>query len=207
MNPDRNVHAHHCLPQKHNENFIKADINIHDPKYGVWWEGKGHLGDAKKYNAEWGRFFLKNQQPSKEQILEHGKTSLYLISERLKNLLEENQTTGWKTFPVKVLDKKKREVPGYLGFSVTGRCGPIDDSKALIIEKRLVPTGPICTYYKGLYIRLDQWDGADFFVPEKTIGIVVTRRTAEILKKNKITNMELENLTEVERNVRSCPKE
>ena len=92
-------------------------------------------------------------------------------------------------------------------MSITGRCGSIDYSKSLLIEKQLVPSGPICKYYKGLYVGLDQWDGTDFFVPDKTLWVIVTSKTANILKKNKITNVELTNLTKREVNVKSCLKE
>jgi len=30
---------------------------------------------------------------------------IIFISDRLKILLEENQLTGWKTFPIKIYDK------------------------------------------------------------------------------------------------------
>jgi hypothetical protein len=62
-----------------------------------------------------------------------------------------------------------------------------------------VPTGPICRYYKGLGI--DEWDGMDFFMPEETLETFVTRKAAEILIKNNITNMKLKNLSEFETNI------
>ena len=40
-------------------------------------------------------------------ILGTGWPSLYLISDRLKKILEDNELTGWKTFPITVYDKKK----------------------------------------------------------------------------------------------------
>jgi len=134
-----------------------------------------------------------------EDILDTGWAGLFLISSKLKKALEENSLTGWKTFDVKVLDKQEQEIQGYYGLSITGRCGKIDYSKSKIIEKRLVPNGPLGRYYKGLYIDLDKWDGSDFFLPEKNFGTIITSRTSDALKKsNKLTNIRLENLTEIE---------
>lgn len=133
-----------------------------------------------------------------EDILDTGWASLFLISDKMKAVLEENALTGWKTFAVKVLDKKGQEIQGYHGLSITGRCGKIDYSKSEIIEKRLVPNAPLGKYYKGLHVGLDKWGGSDFFLPEKYFGIIITSKTAEVLKKNKLTNIRLENLGEIE---------
>lgn len=133
-----------------------------------------------------------------EDILDTGWVNLYLISDRMKTVLEKNALTGWKVFAVQVTDRKGGEIQGYYGLSITGRCGKIDYSKSEIIKKRLVPYAPLGTYYKGLHVGLDKWDGSDFFLPEKYFGTIITGRVAEILKKNKITNIRLENLTEIE---------
>jgi hypothetical protein len=45
---------------------------------------------------------------------------------------------------------------------------------------------------------LDRWDGSDFFLPEKNFGIIITSKAADVLKRNKFTNIRLVNLTEVE---------
>lgn len=133
-----------------------------------------------------------------QDILDTGWASLYLISDKMKAVLKDNNLTGWKTFAVKVLDKQGQEIKGYHGLSITGRCGKIDYNKSEITEKRLVPDGPLVKYYKGLHVGLDKWDGKDFFLPEKYFGIMTTQRAAEVLKKNKLTNIRLENLAEIE---------
>ncbi|HRD54959.1 MAG TPA: hypothetical protein PLC42_01035, partial [Parachlamydiaceae bacterium] len=58
-------------------------------------------------------------------ILDTGYVGLFLISDKLKVFLEKNQLTGWKTFPIKIYDKKKIEISGYHGFSIIGRCKSI----------------------------------------------------------------------------------
>jgi hypothetical protein len=133
-------------------------------------------------------------------ILDTGYASLFLISDRLKAILEENKLTGWKVYPIKLYDKKNNEIFGYSGFSITGRCSPPSYAESEIIEKQYVPTGPICKLYKGMTIN--NCDGSDFFLPEGRLLIIINKKTAEILKKNKITNIDLENLAEYETNVR-----
>ena len=133
-----------------------------------------------------------------QDMLGTGWAGFYLISDNMKTVLEDNNLTGWKTFAVKVLTKKGEEIEGYHGLSITGRCGAIDYSKSEIIEKRMIPTGPLAKFRKGLHVGLDKWDGSDFFLPEKNFGTIVTSRAADILKKNKLTNIRLENLADIE---------
>jgi len=66
-----NSHAHHVFPQKHQAEFLEAGINIHDPKYGVWWEGSDHLQKAHEYNEIWGKFIT--EKPTIEEILAKGR--------------------------------------------------------------------------------------------------------------------------------------
>lgn len=131
-------------------------------------------------------------------VLGTGWPGLSLISDKMKTVLEENKLTGWKTFPIKLYDKKRNEILGYHGFSVTGRCGPIDDRNAEIIDKQRIPEGPIFKAYKGLYIGLDKWDGSDFFIPDKSLFRIITNKTANILKKDKTLNIKLTNCTDFE---------
>lgn len=133
-----------------------------------------------------------------DDVIRTGHAILFLISDKMKALLEENALTGWKTFAVKVLDKQGQAIQGYHGLSITGRCGKIDYNKSEIVEKRLVPNAPLGKYYKGLYVGLDNWDGSDFFLPEKYFGTIITSRAAEVLKKSKLTNIRLENLAVIE---------
>lgn len=131
-----------------------------------------------------------------KDILDTGWPSLYLISDRMKAILEANLLTGWQTFPIKLFDKKGNEIFGYHGFSITGKCSPTMYENCEIIEKRMVPNGPLCKFYKGVFI--DKWDGSDFFTPEGTYDTFITKKAADVLKKSKITNMQLKNLANSE---------
>ncbi|MBX3102797.1 MAG: hypothetical protein KF690_09835 [Bacteroidetes bacterium] len=57
---------HQCL-----EEFADVGINIHDPKFGAWWEASTHLKNAKAYNAAWDNFLRTN--PTQLQILDKGR--------------------------------------------------------------------------------------------------------------------------------------
>jgi len=129
-------------------------------------------------------------------VLDTGWPSLYLISNKFKDVLESNWLNGWQTFVIKLYDKRGNEISGYHGFSILGKSSSISYENSEIIEKRLVPDGPICKFYKGMDIN--EWDGSDFFTPEGTYEILVTIKAARILKESSLTNLELINLMDVE---------
>lgn len=133
-------------------------------------------------------------------ILDTGWPGRYLISNRLKDILENQHFTGWQCFPIKLFDKKSNEILGYNGFSVIGKCASIDYKKSSIIEKQYVTSGPICQFYKGVF--LDEWDGSDFFCPEDTYEMFVTQKVEKELKKNKITNIYLQKIDQIETDVK-----
>ncbi|MEM6738419.1 MAG: DUF2380 domain-containing protein, partial [Bacteroidota bacterium] len=66
-----NSQAHHVFPQKFGTQFSKRGINIHDPKFGTWWETSSHLKNARGYNAAWESFLSTN--PNQSQILNYGR--------------------------------------------------------------------------------------------------------------------------------------
>ena len=72
-------------------------------------------------------------------ILDTGWPGLCLISDRMKMILEEHKLTGWMTYLIKLYDKKGGEIPGYHGFSVIGRCGPVTYDDSSIIERIKFP--------------------------------------------------------------------
>jgi hypothetical protein len=131
-------------------------------------------------------------------ILDTGHSALFLISDHMTSILRDNNLTGWKTFPIQLLDKKGNVIKGYQGLSIIGRCGPIDISKSEIIHKRRISEGPICKFYKGLYIGLESWDGSDFFLPKHYYGTIITSKAADVIRANELTNIQLKNLKDVE---------
>lgn len=139
-------------------------------------------------------------------ILNPSSVSMYIVSQRFIELLEKNNITGWKTYPIIILDKEKKEVNGYVGFSIIGRSGAVDYKKSTVYEKQLVPNGTMNKYYKGLYIDLDKWDNSDFFIPESSLQIIVTERVMKLIKKYKLTNIILQDVTDYEVSEYTLPK-
>ena len=122
---------------------------------------------------------------------------LDLISDRVVEALKP--FTGWATYPVTVYGKKGELIPGYHGLIVSGRCGPIDNSRS---EPRIcappVPEGRWSRRWFGLYFDEKTWDGSDIFAPEDTALTVVVEAVRWALRKAKITNVKLTPLTECE---------
>lgn len=139
-------------------------------------------------------------------ILNPSSVSLYIVVDKFIELMCRNHTTGWKTYPVRILDKKGTEINGYCGLSITGKCGPVDYSKSQIIKKRLVPNGLQTKYYKGLYFDLNNWDGSDIFIPQGSLHIIITEKVKKVIQQNKITNVSLQNLAEYEIAESALPK-
>jgi RHS repeat-associated protein len=76
FDPGRVAEAHHVLPQKYRSDFVKAGINIDDPKYLVWVEKKLHRAISREYNIEWDKFMYNNKKLTINQVLEKGKKTM-----------------------------------------------------------------------------------------------------------------------------------
>lgn len=114
---------------------------------------------------------------------------MFLISQRLKDLLENNGITGWKTYPIRLFDKKNKEIFGYYGFTVTGRGG------ALV---RKLPAESFGQLWKepieNRIYDVRQWDGSDIFFAYRRI--IVTQRVMLLLKRYKIDAVEFRPIEE-----------
>jgi hypothetical protein len=119
------------------------------------------------------------------------------ISENIQSLLLANQITGWKTYPITVFNREGIELKGYSGLSIIGKECRRDRSRSQIITKQAVPNGEPFDVYKGLYFDESDWDGSDIFLVQHN-RIVVTERVRKIFIKNKIRNVSLVPLSEVE---------
>jgi len=131
-------------------------------------------------------------------LIETKHAGLFLISERMVEILSEEKLTGWGQFPISLLDSANQQIFGYAGLSILGRCGPIDLSRSEIISKAVFPGAPITRYFRGKHINPDEWDGNDFFLPEGYYGAFISEKAAKVLKSRKLSNIELKNLAEIE---------
>ncbi len=133
----------------------------------------------KKYN------YVKKSR----DVINPGFIHLMLISDRFKNLLEENEITGWQTYPIELYDRRGNPVEGYHGLTVIGRAGDMLTFDTPPEELGYSPKS------HGCYFDVDLWDGTDIFQVRPNY-ILITSRLANLLIKNKISGISLCRLTE-----------
>ncbi|WP_461103791.1 DUF2380 domain-containing protein [Spirosoma koreense] len=66
-------HAHHIFARKFEAQFAQRGINIHEPRFGVWWEARPHL-DAAAYNREWEKFFRTYPNATRDEVFQFSKS-------------------------------------------------------------------------------------------------------------------------------------
>lgn len=66
--------AHHVFPRKFEGDLEDLGINIHAPKYAVWWEASEHRQAAKAYNDEFGAFLDSPDAEDAGGVLEFGRS-------------------------------------------------------------------------------------------------------------------------------------
>lgn len=77
----------------------------------------GEYPDWLKFPVE----YVEIEKGRARDVLEMRRASCFLISEHLKDVFEKAGLTGWKTFDIIVRKKDGEILPGYYGFTVTGR--------------------------------------------------------------------------------------
>lgn len=132
---------------------------------------------------------------------------LVCISQKVMDLLSANWCTGWSIFPAVVHDGTGGILPGYSGLVVKSSVGKRDVTRSPVLTlPPIVHGGRPPIVYKGMYFDESRWDGSDIFRIEAG-HIVITKPLREIFKKNKITNIMLTPLSEVEINKRDADED
>ncbi|MBK7911438.1 hypothetical protein [Candidatus Pollutiaquabacter sp.] len=100
----------------------------------------------------------------------------FAISKKMKNLLDSNNITGWRCFPI-VIENSKEE---YFGFQNTGIAGPITNLEAV-------------NNYETEFREFDitTWDGSDIFNLDGSLFNVCTERVIDLLQKERVSNLEI----------------
>lgn len=125
--------------------------------------------------------FYQEDGKRMRDVLDMRSVGFFVISDRMKDVLEENGFTGWKTYPIQLYDKKKNLISGYSGFTVTGKGGrvyyPLNEA-----------WNPVLGWNPA------SWKGSDFFHFENTRHILVTERVMKVLRKHKIDAIDMDPL-------------
>jgi hypothetical protein len=127
-----------------------------------------------------GQTFKVYKGTKKMDLLGYCETVNFAISEKLKNLLEENKINGWATYPIKI----ETIDDNYYGFQITGKGGEVTNRDKY---------GDI-PMFKPVKWNKEKWDGSDIFYIEETFISVCTEKVKEIIEKAKITNISFEAL-------------
>ncbi len=104
------------------------------------------------------------------------------VSERFIRILNDNNLKGWNTYDLKIMEYEEGH---YYGLQIIGKSGELDKPKKK-------------GFYTGYRFDHSTWDGSDFFSPKGTALVFCTEKVKNILIKNKVTNIEFQDITTVE---------
>ena len=125
--------------------------------------------------------------------------TLRIYSDRLVNLLSQNQFSGWRPYPIIIRGKRGELLEGYSGISILGRAGSLDMSRCeRTLLKPYVKSGRWTPGFRGIYFEDDRWDGSDIFTAENTGYFFCTDRVKEAISRLKPTNIRFIRLVEYE---------
>jgi len=127
--------------------------------------------------------------------------SIQTFSNRVLNAFSAAGVTGWKAAPAIVTNSLGQPVPNYGLLIVTGRSGPIDNSRSVQADWLIHGKTTAKKAWKGLYFEDGTWDGSDLFAPLGSAFFFATSKVKDVLEREKATNVDLEPLSEVIRPV------
>lgn len=123
---------------------------------------------------------------------------IFCISTRVIDIFTTESLTGWSTYPVELFGRKGDVLEGFHGFSITGKECSRNYLLGEIVLKPVYPKSEkLRKVRKGLYFNENEWDKSDFFTIRNQ-GIVITERVKTLLLKNRVSNVKLTPLSEVE---------
>ncbi|NQX93209.1 MAG: hypothetical protein HRT74_14000, partial [Flavobacteriales bacterium] len=89
----------------------------------------------------------------------------FCVSDRVKNLMEENMITGVQYIPASVYNKKQKQNPSkYYAVVITGRVDCVDylNSEIRFIKEPWAVKE--MAYFMGKKFDVESWDSSDFFM-------------------------------------------
>lgn len=177
--------------QKRRHRFVEAvviDNVINDDKlfYGEYSENTAvRLKVAR--GTKWGDYILCDS------------LAITCISQKTVDCLVSNNITGYRIYPLVIVDKKDVEIMGYFGLSVLGRIGQLLDDKSYIEEQEpIVPGGSKIEVKKGMRLDLTSWSGDDICTIPGTYYIFINQKVVDIFRENDISAFGITQVEEME---------
>lgn len=112
-------------------------------------------------------------------LIPYNNSRFFAISDRLKNILEENDIKGIRFFPIRIESIYQL----YFGIILTSKTGPILNREAFLKREE-----------ENIKFDINTWDGCDIFTIEDTLLFVCTDKVYNLIKRHKITNVKIEPL-------------
>jgi hypothetical protein len=108
--------------------------------------------------------------------------AVFLVSERLREVLRAGGVSGWTTRPVVVEGADAVNAVSLHLLCVHGRCGPVIERADSTSSK----TGGV-----GQYLDPGEWDGSDVFVAANHNAILLSDRGADVIRRARLSNVEV----------------
>ena len=109
--------------------------------------------------------------------------------DKIVNILESHNFTGWGYYPVELYNSLGMLIPGYQGFSIISYAGGQDFSRSeLITIPSSIPEWKDRQVYKGTYFDESKWNGSDFFRIQHAT-IIVKKEVVTAFQKSRISNV------------------
>ncbi len=123
--------------------------------------GTGRLRLDAPLQARWR---LGAEAPSDVVAAPYG--SPHLVRERVVQTLAACGATGWGTYPATLYGQNGAPIEGFVGLTVTGRCGPVMLERARQISA--ARDGTLAEAFEGVSFDPASWDGTDVFTDAAT---------------------------------------
>lgn len=96
--------------------------------------------------------------------------SPHLVRERVVRALAQCGATGWGTYPATLYGKDGAPIEGFVGLTVTGRCGPWKLESARRVSA--ARDGALAEAFEGVSFDPASWDGTDVFTDPATATLL-----------------------------------